>query len=72
MKPNDESASNLFGVGYISEDGQVLSFQEGEISLAELEEIAKKQQDQIEIQQQALVRKEQKLRWVCQIFLCSQ
>ena len=62
MKPDDSMKSNLFDVGYISYSGQIMSINGGEITLSELKEIAQKQQNQIEMQQQIMVEKEKKLR----------
>ena len=62
MKPIDGYNSNLFNLGYITNNRQIMSVKGGDITLSELKEIAQKQQNQIEIQQQIMVEKEQKLR----------
>ena len=62
MKQSENAAVNLFGIGYISNDGQIMNSSGEQMNLNELKEIAQKQQKQIELQQNILVSKEQKLK----------
>lgn len=62
MKQSDHSIVNLFDMGYISNDGQIMTPSGAQMNLNELKIIAQKQQQQIELQQNLLVAKEQKLK----------
>ena len=53
---------NAVNPSYVAKDGRILTPNGTDMTLKELKEIAQKQQQQIEIQQQTLLSKEQRLR----------
>nr|CAB3265090.1 apoptosis-stimulating of p53 protein 1-like [Phallusia mammillata] len=61
---NGDDRKDLLYNSCIIEDGKVISTTGADVSLAELKEIATRQQQQIEQQQQTLVGKEQRLRFL--------
>ena len=62
-KQNDWPSGNEMNLGYIASNGRITTPNGVDMTLKELKEIAQKQQQQIELQQQTLLGKEQRLRF---------
>ncbi|CAK8687916.1 unnamed protein product [Clavelina lepadiformis] len=60
------SGNGQINPGYIAQDGRIMTPNGVDMTLKELKEIAQKQQQQIEMQQQTLVGKEQRLKFLKQ------